>query len=65
MTDKIAIIDPNKKELVKIMDFSVLRKRLKNNPNAESFNGIAYNPKEDIFYLTGKYWNKVFKVKIK
>lgn len=65
MTDKIAIIDPNKKELVKIMDFSVLRKRLKNNPSAESFNGIAYNPKEDIFYLTGKYWNKVFKVKIK
>lgn len=65
MTDKIAIIDPIKKELVKIMDFSDLRKRLKNNPKAESFNGIAYDEGEDVFYLTGKNWNRVFKVKIK
>ena len=64
MTNKIAVIDPVRKSLVRIMDFSVLRKKLKNNPKAEAFNGIAYNPDEDIFYLTGKNWNTTFKVRI-
>ena len=27
------------------------------------FNGIAYDSKEDVFYLTGKRWNFLFKVK--
>ena len=27
-------------------------------------NGIAYDPIEDVFYLTGKMWNFVYKVKI-
>lgn len=64
MTNKIAIIDPDDRKLVKMMDFSELRKKLKNNPDAESFNGIAYDSENDIFYLTGKNWNKSFKVKI-
>jgi glutaminyl-peptide cyclotransferase len=27
------------------------------------FNGIAYNPAEDVFFITGKLWPKVFKVR--
>lgn len=26
-------------------------------------NGIAYDPDEDVFYITGKYWSKLFKVR--
>jgi glutamine cyclotransferase len=27
-------------------------------------NGIAYDPQEDVFYLTGKRWDFIFKIKI-
>ena len=27
-------------------------------------NGIAYDSVEDVFYLTGKMWNFVFKIKL-
>jgi glutaminyl-peptide cyclotransferase len=64
MTDKIAIINPIDGKVLHIMDFHQLRKRLKNNSTAETFNGIAYDKNEDIFYLTGKNWNKTFKVRI-
>lgn len=64
MTDKISVINPNTGVVVNIIDFHPLRKRLKNNSSAETFNGIAYNEKEDVFYLTGKNWSKTFKVRI-
>lgn len=64
MTDKIAVINPIDGKVVNIIDFHPLRKRLKNNSSAETFNGIAYDKDEDIFYLTGKNWNKTFKVRI-
>lgn len=64
MTDKIVIIDPDLKKTIKIIDFSVLRSKLINNPQAEVLNGIAYDKENDIFYLTGKNWNKTFKVRI-
>jgi glutamine cyclotransferase len=31
-------------------------------PIPEALNGIAYNEAEGTFYLTGKYWPKVFEV---
>lgn len=65
MKDKIAVIDINSRSLVKIIDFSELRNKLGNKRNAEVMNGIAYDKKEDVFYITGKYWDKVFIVKIK
>ena len=65
MKDKIAVIDINSRSLLKIIDFSELRNRLGNKRNAEVMNGIAYDKNEDVFYITGKYWDKVFKVKIK
>jgi glutamine cyclotransferase len=34
-----------------------------NDPNAV-LNGIAYNPDTDTFYLTGKYWPKLFEVRL-
>jgi glutaminyl-peptide cyclotransferase len=41
-----------------------LRELLINNPEAEAFNGVAYNPESGHFYVTGKDWNKIFEVEI-
>lgn len=27
-------------------------------------NGIAYDEKEDVFYITGKRWDHIFKIKV-
>ena len=27
-------------------------------------NGIAYNKKRDVFYVTGKFWSKLFEIKL-
>jgi glutamine cyclotransferase len=50
-----------------VVDFSRLlsdreRSRLK---NGEVLNGIAYDPQEELFYITGKNWPAIFKIKIK
>lgn len=62
--DKIAEIDLESGNCKRIIDFSELRKFEYNNPNAEVLNGIAYNEKNNIFYLTGKNWENLFKMKI-
>ena len=28
------------------------------------FNGVAYDEQEDVFYVTGKKWQHIFKVKL-
>jgi len=33
-----------------------------NTTSVDVFNGIAFNKKENIFYVTGKYWPKIFAV---
>lgn len=62
-TDKIVVIDIENKKFIKTIDFSSLRVYLKNK-NAEVMNGIAYDEKEKIFYITGKFWDLSFKTKI-
>ena len=62
MQDKIVMIDFSDGKVVGEIDISNLRSTLKNNPDAEVSNGIAYNYDKDVFYLTGKNWNKIFAV---
>ena len=57
------MIDIRSGNVVGEIDISHLRRELKNNPTAEVSNGIAYNKDEDVFYLTGKNWNKIFVVR--
>lgn len=61
--DLVAVIDPATGIVEKVIDFSKLRKELKG-PRAEVLNGIAYNPKSKTFFVTGKYWDKMFEVKL-
>ncbi len=64
LTDAIIEIDPATGVVVGIVDLTLLRDRLYKNPEAEAFNGIAYNATMGNFYVTGKDWNRLFEIEI-
>ena len=57
-------IDPATGKVTGFVDLSPLRELLKNNPEAEAMNGIAYNPETKNLYVTGKDWNRLFEIEI-
>ena len=61
--DAIAIIDPKTGAVEGVLNLADLRKELKS-PNAEVLNGIAYNAKTKTIFVTGKYWDKIFEIKV-
>ncbi len=63
MTQTILKIDSNTGRVLAYINMSGLSNQFKNS-NIDVFNGIAYNKKEKLFYVTGKYWPKIFKVRI-
>lgn len=65
MRDEIVAINPDNGKVVKIIDISTLRTELDNHDDAEVSNGIAYNPKTNTLYLTGKNWSNLFEIKLK
>ena len=64
LTDAIVEIDPKTGVVVGYVDLPALRSLLKDNPEAEAFNGVAHNPVTGHFYVTGKDWNKLFEIEI-
>jgi len=63
-TNDIIIINKDNGEIIKKLDFTkLLNKYLKDYPNVDSFNGIAYN--NDKLYLTGKHYPYMFEFIIK
>lgn len=61
--DAVAVINPSNGVVENILDLSSLRKYIKNQ-SAEVLNGIAYNPKTNTLFVTGKNWEKMFELKI-
>lgn len=61
--DAVAIIDPVSGSVEGVLDLSALRKEVKS-ANAEVLNGIAYNPKTKTIFVTGKYWDKLFEIRV-
>ena len=64
LTDFIVEIDPANGNVVGFVDLSPLRALLKNNPEAEALNGIAYNAETKYLYVTGKDWTRLFEIEI-
>ena len=64
LTSAIVEINPTTGIVEGYVDLPELRSRLKDNPEAEAFNGVAYNKKSGKFYVTGKDWNKIFEIEI-
>jgi glutamine cyclotransferase len=63
-TNYIAKIDPSDGKIVGLIDLtSLFQKARKENPLSEATNGIAYNPKKDKVFVTGKFWPYIFEVK--
>jgi glutamine cyclotransferase len=62
--DVIARISPQTGEVLGWIDLSGLRALLGDEDSPEVLNGIAYDPKEDRIFVTGKLWPKLFEIKV-
>lgn len=60
----VAIINPDNGAIEGVVDFSRLKKEVKQHPGLDVLNGIAYNPESNTLFVTGKRWNKLFEVEI-
>ncbi len=63
-TDMIAIINPENGKVEGMVDCSSLMPPSKRTAHMDVLNGIALNPDDGRIYLTGKYWPKMFEVRI-
>ena len=67
-SDRVAMIDVASGEVASWLDLGDLRRRLQRPPGgnqAESvLNGIAYDARNDHFYVTGKYWPALFELQV-
>jgi glutamine cyclotransferase len=45
-------------------DFSTLWPKSERPPGADVFNGISTSKEPDVLYVTGKKWNRMFKIKL-
>lgn len=61
--DFIVVINPKDGTVVGALDLKDLRKLAKVTPD-DVLNGIAYNPKTNTIFITGKNWDKIFEIKI-
>lgn len=64
MTDKIVRFEPTTGKVLGYIDFKGLLADSDKTANTDVLNGIAYNPNNGKIYVTGKYWPKMFEVKI-
>ncbi len=64
-THKVVRIDAESGEVTGSLDFSGLRNELPSPNRAEAFNGIAYDKETDHFIVTGKWWPRMFEIKLK
>ena len=61
----VVIINPKTGGVEGVIDFKDLRKLVKQHPELDVLNGIAYNPDRQTIFVTGKNWDKLFEVRIK
>lgn len=58
----IAIIDPTNGAVEGVIDLTDLKDKVTQHPKLDVLNGIAYNGEPNILYITGKNWDKLFKI---
>jgi len=64
LKDAVAIVNPNNGAVEGVIDFTSLKSHVGNHKEDEVLNGIAYKGEPNILYVTGKNWEKMFKVEI-
>ncbi|HIW98376.1 MAG TPA: glutaminyl-peptide cyclotransferase [Candidatus Tidjanibacter gallistercoris] len=64
LTNRIVIIDPQTGEVTGTADFSGLQEPSDVTPDTDVFNGIAYDAASGAVYVTGKNWNKLYRIEL-
>ncbi|PID83864.1 glutamine cyclotransferase [Candidatus Gracilibacteria bacterium] len=65
LTNRIIKIDANTGEIAREFDLSKLTQKTKNQfPNALEMNGIAYHHKKKTFWVTGKFWGRIYEIEL-
>lgn len=62
--DAIAIVNPMNGAVEGVIDLGTLKDHVTKHPELDVLNGIAYKGEENILYVTGKNWDKLFKIEI-
>lgn len=62
--DAVAIVNPSNGAVEGVIDFSDLKDKVTQHDELNVLNGIAYNGETNILYITGKNWDKLFKVEV-
>lgn len=62
--DIIARIDPKTGDVLGYIDLRDLRRQGPLGPNAEVLNGIAWDAEKKRLFVTGKYWSKLFEIRL-
>ncbi len=62
--DSIFIIDPREGRVLAVVDGTPLVRRSRRKSPDAVLNGIAYNPRTKVFFITGKDWPVLFKVRL-
>ena len=62
--DAIAIVNPENGAVHGVINMKGLKEKVTQHPKLDVLNGIAYKGEKDILYVTGKNWDKLFKIKI-
>lgn len=64
-SDQIARIDPATGNVLGWIDLSGILKAIDRTGKEDVLNGIAYDEAKDRYFVTGKYWSKLFEIKLK
>ena len=64
MTDRIAIIAPDSGRVTAWLDLAGIRGPVRSS-SEDVLNGIAYDPAGDRLFVTGKYWSRLFEIRVK
>ncbi len=62
--DAIAIVNPSNGAVEGVIDFTSLKTHVTQHKALDVLNGIAYKGEHNILYITGKNWDKLFKVEV-
>lgn len=62
--DYVAVIDAGTGKVKAMLDFTDLFPYSERNDKADVMNGLAWNPKTETMWVTGKYWDRTFELDI-
>lgn len=62
--ESMMIIDPTTGAIEGVINFSGLKDRVKQHPNLDVLNGVAYHAKRKTLFVTGKNWDTLFEVEV-